>query len=62
MKIGDLVVIPDEDHPRWHGKPAYGIVMDTPTEGSRTGILWPDGDGQIDYEPTEWLKVICESR
>ena len=56
MEIGDLVVIPDEDR-LGGGKPAYGIVMDTPAEGTRTGILWPDSDGRVDYEPTEWLEV-----
>ena len=61
MKIGDLVVMPDEH--RTHAvQHTYGIVMDTPTEGSKTGILWPDGNGRVDYEPTEWLKVICENR
>ena len=57
MKIGDLVVIPDEHLPNG-GSPAIGIVMDTPTEGTRTGILWSDGDGRVDYEPTGWLEAI----
>ena len=54
MKIGDLIIM-DRD-------PTIGIVIDTPTEGTKTGISWPDGDGRVDYEPTNWLKVICENR
>jgi hypothetical protein len=54
MKVGDLVIM-DRD-------PTIGIVIDTPMEGTKTGILWPDGDGRVDYEPTNWLKVICGNR
>ena len=54
MKVGDLVIM-DRD-------PTIGIVIDTPMKGSKTGILWSDGDGRVDYEPTDWLKVICGNR
>jgi len=68
MKVGDLVMMPDDA-----GKPEElrelvqhavpGIVVDTDTcagKTNRVGIMWMDGD-RVDWEPRAWLVVISES-
>ena len=62
MKVGDLVVMPDETVLEGLN-PSVGIVVadDYPTNDirkmKRIGIMWADSD-RVDYEPIDWLKVI----
>ena len=70
MKAGDLVVMLSGGLPQKYEDNAVGIVVDPEdpwarrriTKYRRIGIMWSDGDGDIDYEPTEWLEVISETR
>ena len=65
MKVGDLVHMPNS---QWNL--GAGIVAKMPYIGPngeqqqtpRVGVYWPDGGGEIDWEPLTWLEVISESR
>tara|TARA_R100000152_G_C6677648_1_gene112334 strand:- start:411 stop:608 length:198 start_codon:yes stop_codon:yes gene_type:complete len=65
MKIGDLVTMPGA------ADQSIGVVVSvTPPKGKpqwwyrgrRVAILWCDGYGEIDWEPSTWLEVVSESR
>lgn len=71
MKAGDLVVMPHAVRTHGGEDNAIGIVVDPEdpwdrrgiAQGyKRIGIMWSDGGGTIDYEPTDWLEVISEAR
>ena len=58
MKVGDLVIMTDQD------VPVLGVVVKMPDEElsggmkKRVGVLWADGGGRVDWEPAAWLEVI----
>ena len=70
MKAGDLVVMPHTVHTHGNEDNTIGIVVDPEdpwdkrgiTKYKRIGIMLSDGGGTIDYEPTDWLEVISETR
>ena len=70
MKVGDLVAMLSGELPQEYEDNTVGIVVDTDdpwaqrriTKYRRIGIMWADGGGTIDYEPTDWLEVISEIR
>ena len=64
MKVGDLVVMPDDEETA-----AMGLIVSPPKTNrpGRIGVWWfeesPDLAGAfcIDYEPIDWLEVVSES-
>ena len=57
MKVGDLVVAPDCEDPD-----EVGLIIDLKRYGDRIGVLWPDGQGVVGWEPPRILEVISEIR
>tara|TARA_B100000131_G_scaffold268081_1_gene266680 strand:- start:7088 stop:7291 length:204 start_codon:yes stop_codon:yes gene_type:complete len=64
VKIGDLVVMPESaTSGRFRAQDlGVGLIVNDVIVRNRIGVMWSDGEGQIDYEPVEWLSVIsnCE--
>lgn len=61
MKAGDLVIMPgatDRRHNQLDLVP--GLVMSNDIVRNRVAIMWADGDGQVDYEPIQFLEVISD--
>ena len=59
VKIGDLVSITEDGF--YEGEVQVGLVVqDKGGEKSfkRVAVLWLDGDGEIDWEPVQWLNVL----
>ena len=59
VKIGDLVSITEDGF--YEGEVQVGLVVqDRGGEKSfkRVAVLWSDGDGEIDWEPVQWLNVL----
>ena len=67
MKVGDLVIMWQEDLPVG-GTHTVGIIVadDYPNVSfdprKQIAVVWTDGGGAVDYEPRAWLEVISESR
>ena len=74
MKVGDLVIMPGSCY-RDNGRsidegPSVGVVVKMPFVGPngekqqtpRVGVYWGDGEGHVDWEPMNWLKVVSEAR
>ena len=57
MKVGDLVIAPDCEDPD-----EVGLIIDLKRYGDRIGVLWPDGQGVVGWEPPRILEVISEIR
>ena len=63
MKIGDLIVMPGAvEYNRLRKDLGVGLIIDDRIVRDRIGVIWADGDGQVDYEPVNWLKVINATR
>ena len=63
MKVGDLVIMPNPiDYTLRKKQGEVGLIMNDKIVRKRIGVLWADGDGDIDYEPVDWLEVISEIR
>ena len=59
VKIVDLVSIDMDGF--YEGEVQVGLVVqDKGGEKSfkRVAVLWLDGDGEIDWEPVQWLNVL----
>lgn len=54
MKVGDLVVMPKSAQPK-----VVGLVFGLSDPARhRIGVLWSDGEGQVDLEPKELLEIV----
>ena len=63
MKLGDLVIMPNAtDHTINKQNGEVGLIMNDTIVRNRIGVLWADGNGDVDYEPVDWLEVISEIR
>ena len=63
MKNGDLVVMPNAvDHTRRNECKSTGLIVNEMIVRGRIGVMWSDGEGQVDYEPVKWLEVVSEGR
>lgn len=62
MKAGDLVIMPDADTShRLRKDLGVGLIVNDTIVRNRIGVMWSDGEGQVDYEPVKWLEVISET-
>tara|TARA_R110002020_G_scaffold201427_2_gene404086 strand:+ start:226 stop:456 length:231 start_codon:yes stop_codon:yes gene_type:complete len=70
MKVGDLVIMPGETL-RDSEPQSVGIIVDETDprthktwagKTKRVGVMWVDGGGVIDYEPSSWLKVLSSCK
>ncbi len=64
MKVGDLVIMPGESLTVGEDMSVGLIVEDGihfPGDNTRVGVWWFDSD-RVDYEPSDWLEVVSESR
>lgn len=63
MKVGDLVIMPGSCYTDEKGIRVIGLIVDDNDHDSgrwhsRVAVLWLDGEGCVDWEPKEWLKVL----
>ena len=63
MKVGDLVTMPNAvDYTLRKKCQALGLIVDDNIVRNRIGVMWPDSDEMIDYEPVKWLKVVSYAK
>ncbi len=66
MKVGDLVIMPGEtlrdNEPQSIGLIVEDVNPQRPGFRKRIGVMWVDGGGVVDYEPSSWLKVLSSCK
>ena len=58
MKAGDLVVMPEARDPLGRIGTPIGIIVSSQIVRNRIAVLWPDGNGEVSYEPIMFLEVV----
>ena len=65
VKVGDLVSITPDGF--YQGEIQVGLVLEDRDKRKtwsgrakfkRVAVLWSDGDGEVDWEPVQWLNVL----
>lgn len=59
MKVGDLVIMPEQAPLGSAGSPV-GVIVDSAIVRNRIAVLWPNSNGKVSYEPIMFLEVVGE--